>query len=43
MDAYCKLEHWVVQIYAAVDAYARYVIWYYVGISARSAVSVLGQ
>jgi hypothetical protein len=43
MDGYCKLENWGIQIYAAIDAYSRYVIWYYVGISARSAVSVLGQ
>lgn len=43
MDAYCKLEHWGIQIYAAVDAYSRFVIWYYVGISGRTAVSVLGQ
>jgi hypothetical protein len=43
MDAYCKLEHWGVQIYAVVDAYSRFVVWYYVGISGRTAISVLGQ
>jgi hypothetical protein len=43
MDGYYKLENWGIQIYAAIDVYSRYVIWYYVGISACSAVSVLGQ
>lgn len=43
LDAYCKLEHWGIQIYAAVDVYSRFVVWYYVGISGRTAVSVLGQ
>jgi hypothetical protein len=43
MDAYCKLEHWGVQIYAVVDAYSRFVVWYYVGISGRTPISVLGQ
>lgn len=43
LDAYCKLEHWGLQIYAAVDAYSRLVVWYYVGISGRTAISVLGQ
>lgn len=43
MDAYCKLEHWGIQIYAAIDGYSRHVMWYYVGITGRTAVSVLGQ
>lgn len=43
MDAYCKLEHWGIQIYAVIDAYSRFVVWYYVGISGRTAISVLGQ
>jgi hypothetical protein len=43
VDGHCKLEHWGIEIYAAIDAYSRYVIWIYVGISSRTAVSVLKQ
>lgn len=42
MDAYYKLEHWGIQIYAVIDAYSQFVVWYYVGISGRTAISVLG-
>ena len=38
-----KLEPFGIEIYAAVDAYSRYIIWTYVGISARTAVSVSHQ
>ena len=38
-----KLEPCGIEIYAGVDAYSRYIIWVYVGISARTAVSVLSQ
>ena len=43
MDAYCKLEHWGIQVYAAIDVYSRFIIWIYAGISARSAMSVFKQ
>lgn len=43
MDAYCKLEFWGIQIYAAIDAYSRCIMWLYVGITGRTAVSVLAQ
>jgi hypothetical protein len=43
VDGYCKLEHWGIEIYAAIDAYSRYVIWCYVGISNRTAISVVSQ
>ena len=43
MDAYCKFEHWGIQIYAAIDVYSRYIMWIYVGISGRTALSVLSQ
>lgn len=43
LDAYCKLEFWGIQIYAAIDGYSRMVVWYYVGITGRTAVSVLAQ
>ncbi|KAL4860412.1 hypothetical protein BDV12DRAFT_191720 [Aspergillus spectabilis] len=32
-----------IEIYGAIDAYSRYIIWIYVGISSRTAVSVLRQ
>ena len=40
---YCKLEHWGIQVYAAIDVYSRFIIWIYAGISARSAMSVFKQ
>jgi hypothetical protein len=43
IDGYCKLEFWGIEIYAAVDAYSRYVVWSYVGVTGRTAVSVLRQ
>lgn len=43
IDGYAKLNAWGIEIYAAIDAYSRKIIWIYVGISARTAVSVLRQ
>ncbi|KAI9779460.1 MAG: hypothetical protein M1816_001870, partial [Peltula sp. TS41687] len=43
LDGYCKLEQYGFQVYAAIDAYSRYVVWCYVGISARTQISVLRQ
>lgn len=43
MDAHCKFEHFGIQIYAAIDVYSRFVTWIYVGITARTAISVLAQ
>ena len=43
IDGYMKLEPCGIEIYAGIDAYSRYIIWIYVGISARTAVSVLHQ
>ncbi|KAI9882893.1 MAG: hypothetical protein M1823_005351 [Watsoniomyces obsoletus] len=43
MDGYCKLAPYGIEIYAAIDAYSRYVIWLYVGVSSRTSVSVLKQ
>ena len=43
MDGHCKFEAWGVQRSAAVDLYSRYVTWVYVGISGRTALSVLAQ
>jgi hypothetical protein len=43
MDGYCKLEFVGIQIYGAIDAYSRKVLWVYVGVSGRSSVSVCRQ
>jgi hypothetical protein len=38
-----KLEPFGIEIYAAIDGYSRYVIWVYIGLSARTSISVLSQ
>lgn len=43
LDGYMKLEPFGIEIYAAIDGYSRYITWIYIGISARTAVSVLRQ
>ena len=43
VDGHDKLKAFGIEIYGAIDAYSRYVAWIYVGISARTAVSVLSQ
>lgn len=43
LDGYCKFDQFGFEIYAAIDAYSRYVIWIYVDISARTSVIVLRQ
>lgn len=43
MDAYCKLEGYGIQIYAAIDAYSRHIIWAYVGVTGRTQISTLAQ
>ena len=43
IDGHCKLEFWGFEIYAAIDAYSCYVIWIYVGVSSRTAISILRQ
>jgi hypothetical protein len=43
IDGYLKLAPYGIEIYAAIDAYSRYIIWVYVGISSCTAVSVLHQ
>ncbi|KAL2043709.1 hypothetical protein N7G274_003228 [Stereocaulon virgatum] len=35
LDGYCKVELVEIQIYAAIDAFSRMVLWIYVGISGR--------
>lgn len=43
VDGYLKLERYGIEIYAGIDAYSRYVVWCYVGITARTQESVLQQ
>jgi hypothetical protein len=38
-----KLAPYGIEIYAAIDAYSRYVVWIYVGVSGMTAVSVVRQ
>ena len=38
-----KLQPYGIEIYASIDAYSRYIIWIYVGISARTQISVVRQ
>lgn len=43
IDGYLKLVLYSIEIYAGIDAYSWYIIWIYVGITARTEVSVLKQ
>ena len=43
IDRYCKLEYWGIEIYAAIDAYSRYIVWVYIGVTNRTGISVLRQ
>jgi Clr5 domain len=43
IDAYLKLSPYGIEVYAAIDAYSRFIVWIYIGISARTAISVLRQ
>ncbi|KAI4211630.1 MAG: hypothetical protein LQ351_005533, partial [Letrouitia transgressa] len=43
IDGYDKLKAYGIEIYAGLDAYARYITWIYVGISNRTQICVLSQ
>ena len=43
IDGYMKLQPYGIEIYACIDAYSRYIIWVYVGITACTQISVLRQ
>lgn len=43
IDAYCKLQQYGFEIYAAIDAYSRFIPWIYVGNSALTERSILAQ
>ena len=42
LDGYCKLDLHGLKI-ATIDVYSRYVVWMYVGISARTSICILRQ
>lgn len=43
VDGYDKLKPWGFEIYAAIDAYSRYITWFYCGFSASTAWNVAAQ
>jgi hypothetical protein len=43
MDGHIKLSGYGIEIYAAIDGYSRYILWIYVSISTRIAISVYKQ
>lgn len=43
LDSYLKLAPYGIKFYAAIDAYSRYIVWIYIGITSRTAISVLRQ
>lgn len=43
VDGYMKLAQFGIEVYAAIDGHSRYILWIYVGISTRTAVSVPSQ
>lgn len=43
VDGHDKLKHFGIEIYGAIDVYSRYIIWMYVGVSNRTAISVIKQ
>ena len=42
-DGHDKLSRFEFEIYEAIDAYSRYIVWCYIGIYNRTAVSVNKQ
>lgn len=38
-----KLSLFGIEIYAAIDGYSRYILWVYIGVSTRTAISVYKQ
>lgn len=43
IDGHDKLSRFGFEIYGAIDAYSRYIVWCYIGISNQTAVSVNKQ
>jgi hypothetical protein len=43
LDGHEKISHFGIDIYGCIDGYSRKIIWFYVGSSSRTQVSVLSQ
>ena len=43
IDGYCKLDAYGFEIYAVIDAYSRYIVWIFIGVSMHTSVSCLRQ
>lgn len=43
IDGYMKLSRFGFECYAGIDAYSRYIVWFFCGISATTARNVLTQ
>lgn len=43
VDAYDKLQPYGIEIYACIDAYSRYIVWFYAGDSAHTQRSIFEQ
>jgi len=43
VDGHMKLEPFGIEIYAGMDGFSRYIPWVYIGVSARTAVSIMRQ
>ena len=43
LDGYMKLAEYGIQVYASVDAYSRFIPWFYIGPAARTSRAVFAQ
>jgi hypothetical protein len=43
IDGHDKLKPWGIEIYGGTDAFARYIVWSFVGISNKTTTSLLVQ
>lgn len=43
IDGYMKLKEFGIEVYAGIDAYSRHIMWFFCGISATTARTVLAQ
>src|SRR6266566_5045305 len=41
IDNYCKLSQYRFDVYAGIDVYSRFILWFYVGVSANTAYNAL--
>ena len=43
VDGYCKLDAFGFEIYGVIDAYSRFIVWIYIGVSAHTSISCVRQ